>query len=90
MTTYIFSGQFNGCSILYPDFKSSKRFSKGTPGYGDPPDNTKPNLLINEKWENLNTSLWITLVELDGRGGGGGVCWNIKTMDFIMCTQAIL
>ena len=69
MTTYIFSGQFNGCSILYPDFKSSKRFSKGTPGYGDPPDNTKPNLLINGKWENLYTSLWIILVELDGGEG---------------------
>lgn len=41
MTTYMFSGQFNGCSILYPDFKSSNRFSKGTPGYGDPPNSTK-------------------------------------------------
>ena len=50
ITAYIYSGQFNGCSILYPDFKSSNRSSKGTPGYGDPPSEIKPNLLSNGKF----------------------------------------
>ena len=35
------SGQFKGFSILCPDFRSSKRFSKGTPGYGEPPSHEK-------------------------------------------------
>ena len=37
LATHMFSGQLSGFSIRYPDFKSSNRFSKGTPGYGDPP-----------------------------------------------------
>lgn len=35
MIIYMFLGQFNGCFILYLDFKSLNRFFKGMLGYGD-------------------------------------------------------
>ena len=37
LATYMFSGQLSGFFIRYPDFKSSNKVSRGTPGYGDPP-----------------------------------------------------
>ena len=37
LATYMFSGQQSGFFIRYPDFKSSNKVSRGTPGYGDPP-----------------------------------------------------
>ena len=37
LATYMLSGQLSGFFIRYPDFKSSNKVSRGTPGYGDPP-----------------------------------------------------
>ena len=37
LATYMFSGQQSGFFIRYPDFTSSNKVSRGTPGYRDPP-----------------------------------------------------
>ena len=54
-STYVSQEQFIGFSIRYPDFRSSKSLSMGTPGYGEPPG--KKNNKKNNSNKNNNKTI---------------------------------